>query len=167
MKTEIMSALMEFHKSAIFYWRLKTTLLALIPKRVGASNISDYRPISLISSVYKWLAKLLANRLKQCLPQLISSNQSAFIKGRQILDGVLVANELVDSRVKSKVPGILFKADFEKAYDHINWNFLLWTMGRWASTRNELAGSRDTSYQPVSLFRSMGRLLDSLEVRGG
>lgn len=59
---------------------------------------------------------------------MIATTQSTFVKDRQILDGVLVANELVDSRIRSKKPGILFKADFEKAYDHVNWRFVEWVM---------------------------------------
>lgn len=109
-------------------WRLNTTLLPLIPKKLDAAWITDYRPISLVSSIYKIVAKLLANRLKECLPELISANQTAFIKGRQILDGVLTTNELVDSRMTDHKPGLLFKAKFEKAFDHINWGFLCWAM---------------------------------------
>lgn len=74
------------------------------------------------------MAKLLANKLKTCLPELISSTQSDFIKGRQILDGVFIANELVDSKKKSQKLGILFKEDFEKAYDRVNWEFIRWMM---------------------------------------
>lgn len=91
MKDDVLCFLQDFHSTGRMDWRLNTTLLTLIPTKRDASWINDFRPISLVSAVYKILAKLLANRLKDCLPLLISHNQSAVISERQILDGVLVA----------------------------------------------------------------------------
>jgi hypothetical protein len=56
--------------------------------------------------------------------RLISSNQSAFIKGRYILESVVVAHEIVHSLHKSGDPGMILKLDYEKAYDRVSWNFL-------------------------------------------
>lgn len=58
------------------------------------------------------------------MPMIISESQSAFIGGRNILDGVLIANEIVDGWKKNKIKGIVLKLDFKKAYDSINWGFL-------------------------------------------
>ncbi|XP_049388500.1 secreted RxLR effector protein 78-like [Solanum stenotomum] len=71
------------------------------------------------------MAKLLAERLKRVVSKLVNKNQMAFIKGRQIMDAALIASECIDSRMKGGVAGILCKLDIQKAYDHVNWAFLL------------------------------------------
>ncbi|RVX09019.1 LINE-1 reverse transcriptase-like [Vitis vinifera] len=85
-------------------------------------------PISLLGGLYKLLAKVLANRIKEVLDKVVSPDQNAFVKGRQILDASLIANEVVDYWFKRKEKGLICKLDIEKAYDSINWNFLMKVM---------------------------------------
>ncbi|RVW36941.1 hypothetical protein CK203_094914 [Vitis vinifera] len=99
---------------------LNSTFLVPIPKRGGAVDLKDFRLISLVGGLYKLLAKVLTNRLKMVVGEMVSENQHPFIQCRQILDAVLIVSEVVDSRLKSNIPGFLLKMDIEKAYDHVD-----------------------------------------------
>ena len=96
--------------------------------------MKDFRPISLTGSIYKLIAKVLANRLKKVMNKLVNSVQNAFVEGRQIIYASLIANEVIDSMLKKKEKGVLCKLDIEKAYDKINWNFLIVVLGRMGFT---------------------------------
>lgn len=73
-------------------------------------------------------SKVLASRLKRVLGSLISKFQTAFVSGRELLDGAVVANDIINLVVRNKKECMLFKVDFEKAYDCVSWNFLRFMM---------------------------------------
>ena len=73
-----------------------SSFLTLIPKTSNLLGVNDFRPISLIRILYKIISKVLAERMKTLMGKLISKEQSAFLMGRLIPDGVLVANEAAD-----------------------------------------------------------------------
>ena len=96
---------------------LNATFLALIPKIDGANRLDQFRPIALCNVTYKIITKLIAERLKPFLANLISEEQGGFVGGRQILDGVVIASEAIHSMATSKEKAMFIKLDLDKAYD--------------------------------------------------
>uniref|UniRef100_A0A2N9GEV9 TIR domain-containing protein n=1 Tax=Fagus sylvatica TaxID=28930 RepID=A0A2N9GEV9_FAGSY len=129
-KNDVLGFFEEVYEHGTFAYSLNATFVALIPKKQNASNIRDFRPISLVGCVYKILAKVLANRLKRVLDGLVSEFQNAFVRSRQTPDSVLIANECLGSRLRSNIPGVVCKLDIEKAHDHVNWDCLLHLLER-------------------------------------
>ncbi|GJZ65153.1 RNA-directed DNA polymerase, eukaryota [Tanacetum coccineum] len=101
-----------------------SSFIALIPKLQDAKLVKDFRPISLIGSLYKIIAKTLANRLVGVLGGIVNEVQSAFVSNRQILDGPFILNDLIHWCKSKKKQTMIFKVDFEKAYDSVRWDYL-------------------------------------------
>ncbi|KAM0875832.1 hypothetical protein ACQ4PT_036554 [Festuca glaucescens] len=104
--------------------RLNRAMITLIPKRPDASEIKDYRPISLVHSFSKLFSKLIANRLCGRLDELVSPNQSAFVKGRALHDNFMLVRQVARRINQQRQPGILLKLDLSRAFDTISWAFL-------------------------------------------
>ncbi|CAL0325442.1 unnamed protein product [Lupinus luteus] len=130
-KKEIVAMVDDFFLSGNLARGCNASFIVLIPKNGCPQGLGDYRPISLIGCIQKIISKLLAGRLKKVIPLVISDCQTAFIKDRYILDGVIIANEIIDEASRKKDGNcFIFKVDFEKAYDSVNWGFLLYMMDR-------------------------------------
>jgi hypothetical protein len=128
LKGDLVALFEDFHKGVQDIYRLNCAMITLIPKVEEAIEMKQFRPISLINCSFKIFSKVLTGRLRKNSRRLISPNQSAFIKGRYILESVVVAHELVHNLNKSKSPGLIIKLDYEKAYDRVSWDFLFETL---------------------------------------
>ena len=91
------------------------TFLTLIPKEVGADTPDKFKSIALCNVIYKIISKVIANRLKPLLLVLISPEQSCFVEGRQILDGVILVHEVMHSLKITRTPGMMIKLNIEKS----------------------------------------------------
>ena len=123
----VVNVVLDFLNEGIMLLALNYTNIVLIPKVKNLEKMSDFRRISLCNVIYKIISKVLANRLKQVLLEIISPTHSAFVLGRLIIDNVLVAFETphtMHSRKKSKTGSLALKLDVSKAYDRVEWPLL-------------------------------------------
>ncbi|MCH80013.1 LINE-1 reverse transcriptase like, partial [Trifolium medium] len=130
MKNDVRILFDQFHGNDCIPKCLLSYFLTLIPKVKSPQNLGDFRPISLLGCWYKLLAKVLASRLARVIGVLIPNTQSAFLKGRQLVEGVVVVNEVIDFAKKAGKDCLILKVDFEKAYDSVDWGFLDYMLGR-------------------------------------
>ena len=119
-------AVNEFFQTRKMHPGFNSTIVTLVLKCSNPCSIRDFRPISYCSVIYKCLTKIIANRLKKYMPQLVGNNQSAFIPGRSITDNILMAQELVRGYGRSSLSlRCAIKIDLQKAFDCLNWEFVL------------------------------------------
>ena len=100
-------------------------MISLIFKDGDRTNISNYRPIRLSNVDYKILAFILANRLQSVISDVIDSDQTAYIKNRYMGFNIRLVNDVIDHFDRVNEKGILFMADFKKAFDSLNWEFMI------------------------------------------
>ena len=95
-KEDLMRVFAEFHNSGIINQSTNASFIVLLPKKIQTKKISNFRPISLITCLYKVIAKVLSGQLREVLHE----TKGAFVQGRQILDAILIANEIVDEKIQ-------------------------------------------------------------------
>ncbi|KAJ0546758.1 putative RNA-directed DNA polymerase [Helianthus annuus] len=125
LESYVLRMVKQFHDRPHIPMGCNASFIALIPKVSDPTIIKHFRPISLIGMLYKIISKILAKRIKPVIPDLVSNTQTGFIEGRFILEGPLIVNEILAWAKSCKKQIFIFKVDFEKAYDTINWKFIL------------------------------------------
>ena len=130
---DVCSAVLDCLQNCKIPTDINRTHIFLIQKIKSPERITEYRPISLFTVIYKLVSKVLANRLKSILPIVISENQSAFQAGRVITDNILMAFKTLHYMKHHQAGSSGFmalKLDMSKAYDRVEWKFLELMMKR-------------------------------------
>ncbi|XP_016195525.1 uncharacterized protein LOC107636537 [Arachis ipaensis] len=110
--SEFTAAVMGFFQTSRLPTDSNITWVALAPKFVDAKEIKDLRPISMVGCVYKVMSKVLVRRMRSMMPGLVGETQSAFVKGKKIHDGELIACETVNWLKQRKKKAAIIKLDF-------------------------------------------------------
>ncbi|CAI9288727.1 unnamed protein product [Lactuca saligna] len=118
-------AVKEFFANGKILKEINSTVIALVPKVNSPGKVSDFRPISCCSVIYKCISKIIVGRVRNHLGSIVADNQSAFIPGKSITDNILLSQELVRGYHRDRgYSRCALKVDIQKAYDMVNWSFL-------------------------------------------
>ena len=103
-------------------------LIVCLPKNAHPKNIGDYRPLTLLNTYYKILARLIANRLRRCLAAILHPNQHCGVQGNSAFEAVATVREAVAHAEITKTPFCIVSIDFNAAFDKISHSYLLATL---------------------------------------
>lgn len=117
---EVLEVVKESRMKQKIWPGINLTFLTLIPKSNKSEDAQGFHPIALCNVIYKIIATLIAKRLKPLLPNIISPEQTGFVEGRKILDGLVVTQEMIHSLNQKKQRGMMMKLDLSKAYDRLS-----------------------------------------------
>nr|XP_020198524.1 uncharacterized protein LOC109784346 [Aegilops tauschii subsp. strangulata] len=172
--TEVTAAVLKIIEGCESAESINQTYLVLIPKVKNPSLLSQFHPISLCNVFYKIASKVIANRLKLVLPEIISSEQSAFVPGRLITDNIIVAYECLHFMKRNRAVKhrhCALKLDMMKAYDRVEWDYLRAIMlklgfsSRWVNIVMDLVSS--VSYSVLFNGKKLQEFKPSRGIRQG
>ncbi|CAI5955282.1 unnamed protein product [Closterium sp. NIES-65] len=119
-----MAMVKDFEVSASLPVELKEAVTILLHKNGDRDQLNNYRPITLLNFTYKVLAKVLADRMKRILHQVISPEQCGFLLGRCLSDAVALVADIIDVAKNEKADRYMLLVDFQKAFDSVSRDFL-------------------------------------------
>ena len=143
------------------------SVMSLLYKDGDRTNISNYRPISLSNTDYKILAFILANRLQSVIANVINTDQTAYIKNRYMGFNIRLVNDIIDHYDRVQKHGLLFMADFKKAFDSLNWDFMIKSL-KFLNFGDDFIKWIKTLYSaPKACIKNNGFLSEKFELQRG
>ncbi|CAI5484179.1 unnamed protein product [Closterium sp. Yama58-4] len=124
----VMKEVRGFESTGVLSEAFTTAVTILLHKKGDRGDLGNYRPITLLSFFYKLLAKVMANRMKQVLPRVISDKQFGFLPGRSLADAVSLVADVIDAAQEEDEDWLLLLLDFQKAYDYVSRGYLFATL---------------------------------------
>ncbi|XP_020243219.1 uncharacterized protein LOC109821445 [Asparagus officinalis] len=118
---DILKSIGDFFRNGKILFTINSTSITLVPKVQCPKTPADFRPIACCNCLYKFISKVLANRIKSVMGYLVDEAQSAFVKGRQISSNISLAHELFKSYNRKHIsPRVMLNIDINKAFDTIS-----------------------------------------------
>ena len=147
---------------------MRQCLITCLPKgNKDKRLIKNWRPVSLLSVVYKLISGVIAKRLKQALAIIISESQSGFLSGRQLSDNTRFKNDLMHKTEISNINGLLMLIDFEKAFDSMSWKFIYNVLEFLGFGENFIEWIKLFNYDVTAYIVQCGKLSDKIFIGRG
>src|SRR5438128_12144865 len=127
-KVDLLLMFQELHSGDLPLFSLNFGVITLIPKVQEANVIQQYRPICILNVSFKIFTKVATNRLSLVADKVVSTTQTAFLRGQNILEGLVILHKTIHEMHRKRLSRVILKIDFEKAYDKVKWPFLLQTL---------------------------------------
>jgi hypothetical protein len=146
---------------------MRTSIITLIYKKEARDDIRNYRPISLLCSDYKIIAKAFAERMKMVLPNIIHKDQTGFLKDRYIVENITLFLDTQEHMRKSQKAGDAFLADWEKAYDRMDRKFVAQSLSAFGFGPNFISWFQLLHKDPIAQVIINGFLTDPFDIQSG
>jgi hypothetical protein len=123
-KGDLIALFNDFNQGQSSIYSLNFGVITLLPKKGNAMKLQEYRPICLLNASFKIFTKVATNRISNIAEKVTKPTQTAFMTGRNIMEGVIILHDTIHVIHRKKLNGVILKVDFEKVYDKVKWSFL-------------------------------------------
>ncbi|CAI5465299.1 unnamed protein product [Closterium sp. Yama58-4] len=162
-----MKLVADFSESAVLPTSAKDAVTILLHKKGGRDQIENYRPITLLSSVYKVLAWVVADRIKKVLHEVISTEQYGFLPGRRLSDAVGLVADVIEAAKHKDEDWYILLVDFKKAFDSVSRSFLFGVLEKMGFPHRSIRWIQGLHENTTTSLLINGWMGDAVEVVSG